>query len=258
MSSLIAELKNIGLSEKEAKVYLANLELGPASVADIAKEAGINRATTYVILEKLLMHGLCGNYDQDKKTLYAANSPESLEGIFEVQKKEIDEKRKNLEKIIPQLRLIDNQKTGKPVVKFFEGSLGMGSSLIELYNSIPNEVSAEPIRMFYPMDQKNIFYSDQELVRLREMRLKKKIKTKVLCTSLNNVESTSDGERLKIDKEQFPITADINIYKDTVRIASLGKKISSILIKDKEIANTLKSLFDLAWEAAKARQEKNK
>ena len=37
------ELQEIGLNEKEAKVYLATLELGQSVVQDIAKKAGVNR-----------------------------------------------------------------------------------------------------------------------------------------------------------------------------------------------------------------------
>ena len=44
--TLDKELQKIGLSEKEAKVYLAALELGQASVQNIARKAEVNRATT--------------------------------------------------------------------------------------------------------------------------------------------------------------------------------------------------------------------
>ena len=37
------ELQQLGLSEKEAKVYLASLELGSTSVLEISKKAGLKR-----------------------------------------------------------------------------------------------------------------------------------------------------------------------------------------------------------------------
>ena len=52
------KLKELGLAEKEAKVFLASLELGSSAVQEIAKKAEINRATTYVIIEKLMKKGL--------------------------------------------------------------------------------------------------------------------------------------------------------------------------------------------------------
>ena len=83
---LAYELQKIGLSHKEAKVYLANLELGQSSVQNIAKKASVNRATTYVILNSLIEKGLCSTFMQNKKTFYAASDPEQLETIFETQK----------------------------------------------------------------------------------------------------------------------------------------------------------------------------
>lgn len=41
--SLVNHLKNAGLADKEAKVYLAMLELGPSPVLPIAAKAGVNR-----------------------------------------------------------------------------------------------------------------------------------------------------------------------------------------------------------------------
>ena len=46
-------LKNFGLSEKEAKIYLALLELEAATVFETAKQSGINRSSAYVVLEAL-------------------------------------------------------------------------------------------------------------------------------------------------------------------------------------------------------------
>lgn len=55
---MLAQLKHIGLSENEAKVYLAMLELGPSPMLEIAAKAGINRPTAYAQLEALKKGGL--------------------------------------------------------------------------------------------------------------------------------------------------------------------------------------------------------
>ncbi len=56
--SLDRELSALGLSQKEATVYVALLELGTASVQAIARRADLVRPTTYVILEALTKKGL--------------------------------------------------------------------------------------------------------------------------------------------------------------------------------------------------------
>jgi amidophosphoribosyltransferase len=55
---MIKNLKNLGLSDNEAKVYLSMLELGPSSVLEISAKAGVNRPTTYVQIETLKKMGL--------------------------------------------------------------------------------------------------------------------------------------------------------------------------------------------------------
>ena len=52
------ELRKLGLNEKEVKVYLTGLELGPNSVQNIAASAKITRPTTYEIIKKLEAKGL--------------------------------------------------------------------------------------------------------------------------------------------------------------------------------------------------------
>ena len=50
---IVKQLTDVGLNEKEAKIYLASLECGTQPTAKIAETAGYNRITTYTILEKL-------------------------------------------------------------------------------------------------------------------------------------------------------------------------------------------------------------
>ena len=53
MQNITETLINLGLNEKQAKVYLALLQLGQAGVTAVAEKAGTKRPTTYLILEEL-------------------------------------------------------------------------------------------------------------------------------------------------------------------------------------------------------------
>jgi hypothetical protein len=50
-------LINNWLSKKQAKVYLASLELGSAPVARIARKSGINRTSCYDVIEEMITKG---------------------------------------------------------------------------------------------------------------------------------------------------------------------------------------------------------
>ena len=251
---LINELQKIGLSDKEAKVYLATLELGQDSVQNIAKKAGVNRATTYVVLKSLIDKGLCSTYDQGKKTYFIASSPSSLESIFELQKKEIEEKKKNLEKLLPNLNSIYNREEGKPVIRYFEGRTGIVNSVSEFYE---NSSSGGEVRMAYNKDKLKALFPDAERKKYKSIRLNQNIKSKALYNfSEGTIPNTPDGTRIKISEKDSPLTCDLAIYGDNVRISSLSSKPSSVLIKNKDIAHTLKTIFDLAWERAEEKDQK--
>jgi sugar-specific transcriptional regulator TrmB len=242
------ELQKIGLTEKEAKVYLAGLELGQASVQNIAKHAGVNRATAYSILAGLIEKGLCSTFEQNKKTQYAANAPEALLSVFEVKKKELEETKKYFEKLLPALQSIHNRMKDKPVVRFFDGKQGLLNCLDEFYKI--KGPKNEPVRMIYNRDLLDQLFTETERQKYRSVRIAKDVKTKVLYNwSAGELKNTADGTRVKVDDKNALFTCDISIHGEMVKIAPLRDKLSAVLIKDKEIAKTLKAIFDLAWES---------
>ncbi|MBI4708813.1 MAG: hypothetical protein HY764_01255 [Candidatus Portnoybacteria bacterium] len=85
-------------------MYLASLELGQSTVQEIAKKAGINRPTSYFIIDGLIKKGLMSSFHKGKKQYFVAADPDNLEEILEKEKVNIDEKKKVLGKILPQLQ----------------------------------------------------------------------------------------------------------------------------------------------------------
>ena len=81
------ELQQLGLSDKEAKTYLASLELGPVSVQEIAKKSGLKRPTVYFAIEQLIKMGLMSSFEKGKKRYFSAESPERLVSLITAQKR---------------------------------------------------------------------------------------------------------------------------------------------------------------------------
>jgi len=69
-------LISLGLSQKEAAVYYSLLVRGRSSVSQVARSAGVNRATGYVILDALIGKGLARISGQKPKQEYTAESPD--------------------------------------------------------------------------------------------------------------------------------------------------------------------------------------
>ncbi len=190
-------LQQIGLSEKEAEIYVALLQYDNASVTDLAKKTRVNRTTIYPVLETLAKKGLVSEIQIDTKTHFQAEPPERLETFIERQKVVLDENSKRLKDIIPQLKSIQRESGQKPVVKYFEGREGIISSVEEFYST--TEKQGEFAYLIYPKDLIEEIFSKEETGKYRGQRLTKKIKSKVLYTySKGDLSSTEDGERKKL------------------------------------------------------------
>ena len=117
------ELRKLGLTEKEVRIYLAGLELGPSSILNIAQKAGLARPTTYEIVKKLEEKGLFAESKQKKKRYFIAQSPERILGLLRTQKREIEEKEREFIRIIAALE--SKYSKEKEGVKVFKGKEGL-------------------------------------------------------------------------------------------------------------------------------------
>jgi sugar-specific transcriptional regulator TrmB len=64
------QLAKFGLNEKEARIYLASLELGAASVQTLAEAASVHRVSAYDILEGLEQKGFIKTENRGKKRVF--------------------------------------------------------------------------------------------------------------------------------------------------------------------------------------------
>lgn len=242
-------LQDIGLSEKEAAVYIMLIQVDDASVIDIAKKTSINRTTVYILLESLEKKGLVSETTLGKKTHYQADPPERLETYVQRQKVTLDEYSKRLVDVIPQIKSIQRETGVKPIVKLYEGKEGIISLNEELYE---NNDEGGTAYLLYSRDLLDSVFSEDDIGKYRKVRLQKGVKTKVFYNSTKEERPSDDtGERMKIDEKKYPITCDISVYKDRVRIGILGKKLSGIFIRSQDLADTLRSLFNFAFDSLK-------
>lgn len=245
-------LQDIGLNEKEAVIYLALLSVDNDSVVDIAKKTKIKRPTVYFILEGLAKKGLVSEVQVNKKTHYAAEPPERLGTFVERQKAVLDERAARLKDVIPQIKSVQREQGERPVVKFFEGRDGAVSALEEFFTT---NTSGGIAYFIYSNDLLNEVFTKEEKKKYLDIRLSKNIHSESIYTFKDGkLENVEDANRTRIDAVQYPITCDIAVYNDRVRITTLGKKISSIFIKSKDVADTLISLFRLVKDKEKEKE----
>jgi sugar-specific transcriptional regulator TrmB len=253
---LISQIEELGLSNKEARVYTANLMLGPAGVQQIADASGIKRVTTYVILESLVNLGLVSQTSKAKKTLFNAESPENLRRLLEKREQSIQDQRHHLEELLPQLSTLQTLPKDAPGTRLYEGEDGL-RAMVELY--IDRHPKDSPLKIYgvSNMDLVYRFFPEVEELQIDPSRLKAGLSSKLLYTSkrgpiLRDSDTQRNRESRFLPIEKFPFSCDLTITSNSVAFMSLGgSKPMGITIESEEITAGVRMLFDLAWQSAK-------
>lgn len=242
---MINELKNLGLSDNEAKVYLAMLELGPSSVIEIARKAEVNRPTAYVQIESLKKRGLVSTQMKGKKQIYIAESPEHLEGMLDNQLHQIAVQKEMFSGVLPNLLSLYQSAGSRPTVRFFEGKEG----LMQMQNIFFKSGQKEVLGITNFDDVFSVF--PNHLKTHPSQRIKKGISSKLIYSSSKGEIMPSSPELLRetrfIPPEKMPFNGDVNILGNMVAITSLKGNISGVIIEHSDIAESFRGFFNFLW-----------
>lgn len=239
---IIKELKELNLEDNEIKVYLACLYLGSSKVNAISKKAELIRTTTYGVLKSLIEKGLASTIIKNNITYFQATKPQKLLGI-------LDEKKKKINSILPQLKKIQEIVPNKHKVELFEGKEGL-KTIFNDFVANPNQ-EIKIIGFFSKWldffgTWTDIYYRKKKENKIKSLVLvdeKERAYTKDNRIANSEIRYIKD---LDIDSECF-------IYQDKVALVSFEKdNLKGVLIQDKEIAKMQNLLFEKLWKISKA------
>lgn len=238
-------LQKIGLSDKEATLYLAGLQLGPASIQDLASESGLKRTTIYEIIKSLQEKKLVNQSQNNKKKVFIMEEPENV-GLFLKQRESI------FKQILPELESLQNQNAKKPAVRVYEGKLGLEKIYDDMIKK-PGEILA----LAAPKD----LISKGMLEFLREDWEPRRIAGGVKLRRVN-INLTGDHRKdykifpkpkeheevryLPVD--DYPFTVGIYIYRQKVAFVSYHQdEMFGIVLRSPTVSFTLRSTFEHFW-----------
>jgi HTH-type transcriptional regulator, sugar sensing transcriptional regulator len=237
---VLKHLTDVGLSEKEALIYLSTLECGTSLVSVIASSANFNRITTYTILEKLLTRGLVTTSIRDGVKHFTAVSPE----IFS---ESIKQRAKRLEKSVPHLLALAGDNNARPIVQMFEGLTGVKRAYKETFKSsgeILNFANSKGLREHW-------LEYDTEYV---AERARKKIFLRGIAPDdktgklVKNDDEKFHRETRLLPQRKFGVENEINIFDDKMLITSFEPTVFAILIQSQAVADTQRQIFEMMWK----------
>lgn len=247
---MIADLEKLGLSDEEARVYVACLEINGGPISVVAKKAGVHRVSCYHTIDKLLDKQLLSQYTKNGVKYVSPEPPEHLLKMTE-------EKMTLAKSLLPELQLLASALAFKPTMRSYEGADGVRKVFEESLSAKGEIQGYTNLRQF-------IDFSPQFFEHYTQQKLRKGIKTRFL--SPNTVESVRVMdpflpkkfnrnllEILLVNKEQFLFENEILIFNNAVGIVSLKKEeLLGVVIESPTFARTMKAVFDLAWLGATA------
>jgi sugar-specific transcriptional regulator TrmB len=140
--------KKAGFSEKGGEVYQALLKLGSSIVSDVAKKAGINRSTTYVILDALSKRGLVSITERRGVKVYNPISPEQLVRYLKNTANQYNELAQVAEELLPKLKFENIKEEAVPKIQIFEGKEGIKTVMSEFKKSTKFQVISQDLNIY--------------------------------------------------------------------------------------------------------------
>jgi predicted transcriptional regulator len=275
--TFIDQLRQLGLSNGEARVYISLLGLyAPSKVGLIVKESHVSYSKVYDVLRRLIEKGLVSYVIINNIKYFSAVEPYRLFDYIQRKEAEIKEQRIIAERIVSELTdLIERDKektkstTKKRQAEIFTGERGLRTAYEILLGGYNNNNSAteksranvarhkkhEILRYFYPYDDYHPiatpFYS--RLYKFQESRKnlsERGIGTAAFKESRHFKEQVPESVNMRFVK--FPLPGTMDIFKDKVLVISWQSKPTGILITSGEIADHFKSYFDSLWDIARS------
>lgn len=245
--NLIKTLKLLGLEVNEARVYLASLELGPASMWQIHQKSFIKRTTCYQIFEKFIERGIGTKTEEPKHTIYSVVGPESLVTSLEFKKNQFKES-------LPQFDALMSKSTAKPKITLYQGWEGV----LQVYSQgllVPKGGE----RLLYGTPQIWIANGEENIQYVAE-RIKNNIRLRMLFPDKkeNYVLLSKDKEELRetrfLPSDIFDPSIEMHIYPGKVDyIAHSENEPFATVIENYAIAEAERQKFELLWKIAKAK-----
>ncbi len=253
-SNMSTPLSNLGLEDSEARVYEALLELGPSTVSEVTKKAGITRTLGYDVLDRLAVHGLVDRASgSGSKIKYSANHPRSLLQYVINRKNQWERRMKDVSGLLPELVSL-YKIAEKPVVRYQEGASGVKNIFAETLDSKSEILSILDIEGW------DVPEFRQWGKQYNAERSQKRIHERILILDTKQAREWMKFYRGSfkytdyrwIKPEQIPTIAnfggEINVYDNKVVMALLKEpNMMGVLLESTALSNILKGLFELAW-----------
>jgi|GEM_PF-2386228 len=252
---LISELEGLGLTTKEAAVYLACLELGAAPVQAIATRSGIKRVTVYVVLESLVARGLVSQINAAKKSAFRAEDPARIIQMLQRKRLELDTQLQKFDQILGDLKLLKDAGSADHGVTV-SGGASDARVILDAFLQRCSDSGA----MIYQMVSEDSRLMLQVLTFVSELRKSGRGDVGPVCRFLSAAAVSQPGGFSKFanlcefrrlgETRQFTNGSWLLVGESCLMLNPGASAPVAVEINNPELAQIPKLLFSVAWDVA--------
>ena len=234
----------LGLTECEANMYLTLLAYGAQPVQILARESKISRTAAYEVLDSLAQRGLVTKKTEGTKWTFLAEDPEKLDAYFSQRLSLFETELQTLKRITPELRVHQGGQDVRPRVRFLSGYEG----LRELFQDV-ERVEPQELLEFMDPDQLQGRIDKVKVTEARKGVNYGRTKVKFLFRSETFVPTATHAEHRKVNTiDSF--RGNFWIYANRVVFLNYQESIEIVVIDHHIFAETMRAMFQLAWNCA--------
>ena len=243
------ELVKLGLTDGEAKVYLALLKTGSATVGPLVKESKVAYSNIYEILDRLVEKGLASFIIKSKTHYYQAVQPNRLKDYLQKQRDNLEKQEQLLADLVPKLESFAKLAETAVEAEAFVGWKAMHSAQEKLTE---HAKKGDEELFFYTHSKEYAEKVDKLFVELQHFyRSKGLVMRGVANTDYRNYLSYAEqSDYLTMRFVEFPIPSGIDICNDCVLLTAWHTPLA-VLITSRELADNFRQVFEDVWKRAK-------
>ncbi|MEI6511609.1 MAG: helix-turn-helix domain-containing protein [Candidatus Uhrbacteria bacterium] len=240
---ILSTLVSVGLTDKEARVYVALLSMSRGTASTIAERAGIKRSIAYFTLDSLVERGYAQELPGHKVKRYSAVEPARL--LTSVQANA-----ENLRMMLPLLRGLFQGPESKATVEIHEGK----EAILPVYRMMESGRSS-----FYMTNWEKLYeFFPEETQRWGVAAANEKNPNVTKNLIVDSSAGRDIMKKMSGNKKQsfrfLPKDRDYQMnfgISDNVLAITSFEPMFAVVIRSEQVVAAATLLFDLAWESAK-------
>lgn len=249
--NLYTSLKELGLTESEANLYITSLNLGPATIASLAEHLAMPRPNVYKVIAGLERYGLAKFSERKRYTrTFVVEPPTVVLEKLRQKRKTVADLDQTLIGAMPDLLALYHQGETPTKIKV----LGGKEQWLKIFFRVLDETKG-PISYFGSADAFIEMVSWETEREWIKKRIKKGIHIDVLLTPGKDAQTLKEADEeemrtTRLFNGTIPFVTGFMLYANKVIIWQ-PKAPLAVLIEDEYIVAMLRSIFEVLWEKSK-------